>query len=96
MTASATAPPAPHNRRSRVPNTHRVSLDCHTDGEYAQKQKKITKHFFGRLVTRLLEFEEEPQRDIVSPIYRKSFEDALNCEIDRNPWSRVCLRFVSE
>ena len=63
MTASATAPPAPHNRRSRVPNTHRVSLDCHTDGEYAQKQKKITKHFFGRLVTRLLEFEEEPRRE---------------------------------
>src|SRR6266567_3023906 len=47
MTASATAPPAPHNKRSRLPNPHRVSLDCHTDGEYAQRQKKITKHFFG-------------------------------------------------
>ncbi len=63
MTASATAPPAPHNKRSRLPNPHRVSLDCHTDDEYAQKQKKITKHFFGRLVTRLLEFEEESQRE---------------------------------
>jgi hypothetical protein len=63
MRASATTPPAPHNRRSRVPNTHRVSLDCHTDDEYAQKQEKITKHFFRRLVTRLLEFEKEPQRE---------------------------------
>src|SRR4029077_13597811 len=42
MTASATAPPAPHNRRSRLPNTHRLSLECPTDGEYAQKQKEFT------------------------------------------------------
>jgi len=47
ITASATAPPAPHNKVSRLPWTHRVSLDPRTDGEFAQKQKKITTHFFG-------------------------------------------------
>jgi hypothetical protein len=47
INASATAPPAPHNKLSRLPWIHRVSLESHTDGEYAQKQKKITKHFFG-------------------------------------------------
>src|SRR5438034_9113273 len=47
ITASATAPPAPHNKLSRLPWIHRVSLECHTDGEYAQKQKLMTTHFFG-------------------------------------------------
>src|SRR5215212_309423 len=47
ITASATAPPAPHNRLSRLPRTHRVSLERHTDGEYAHKQKLMTTHFFG-------------------------------------------------
>ena len=37
MTASATAPPAPHNKLSRLPWIHRVRLEFHTDGEYAQK-----------------------------------------------------------
>jgi hypothetical protein len=46
ITASATAPPAPHNKLSRLPSTHRPRLEYHTNGEYAQKQKKITTHFF--------------------------------------------------
>ena len=47
MTASATAPPAPHNKLSRLPRMHRVILEPHTNREYAQKQKIITKHFFA-------------------------------------------------
>ncbi len=47
ITASATAPPAPHNKLSRLPWIHRVSLERHTDGEYAHKQKLMTTHFFG-------------------------------------------------
>jgi hypothetical protein len=47
ITASATAPPAPHNKLSRLPEIHRVSLERHTNGEYAQKHKTITTHFFG-------------------------------------------------
>ena len=46
ITASATAPPAPQNKLSRLPWIHRVSLERHTNGEYAQKQKTITTHFF--------------------------------------------------
>jgi hypothetical protein len=47
ITANATAPPAPHNKLSRLPWIHRVSLEHNTNREYAQKQKKITKHFFS-------------------------------------------------
>jgi hypothetical protein len=47
MTASATAPPAPHNKVSRLPWIHRGMLERHTNGEYAQKQKNLTTHFFG-------------------------------------------------
>ena len=47
ITASATAPPAPHNKLSRLPWIHRVSLELHTNREYAQKQKIITTHFFS-------------------------------------------------
>src|SRR5215475_4020419 len=47
MTAIATAPPAPHNRLSRLTCIHRVSLEPHTNREYAQKQKTVTTHFFG-------------------------------------------------
>src|SRR5207247_5054486 len=47
MTATATAPPALHNKLSRLPWIHRVSLERHTDGEYAHKQKLMTTHFFG-------------------------------------------------
>ena len=46
ITASATAPPAPQNKLSRLPWIHRVSLEPHTNGEYAQKQKIVTTHFF--------------------------------------------------
>ena len=47
MTASATAPPALHKKVSRLPWTHRVSLEPHTDREYAQKQKIMTTLFSG-------------------------------------------------
>src|SRR6478672_12296463 len=53
ITASATAPPAPHKKLSRLPWIHRVSLEPHTNGEYAQKQKTITTHFFGCFLFRL-------------------------------------------
>src|SRR5262245_50567822 len=46
ITVRATPPPAPHNTVSRLPWIHRVSLEFHTNREYAQKQKKITTHFF--------------------------------------------------
>src|SRR5215831_2574193 len=49
ITASATAPPAPHNIFSRLPWIHRVRLECHTSCEYAQKQKNLTTHFTGFL-----------------------------------------------
>jgi hypothetical protein len=44
--ASATTPPAPHNRLSRLPSTHRPTLEYRTDGEYAQKKDNTTTHFF--------------------------------------------------
>ena len=47
MTAIATAPPAPHNRLSRLTCIHRVSLDPRTNREYAQKREVMTTHFFG-------------------------------------------------
>jgi hypothetical protein len=50
MTASATAPPAPHKIFSRLPSNHRVSLECHTNGEYCQEDKKVTTHFFGKKI----------------------------------------------
>jgi len=56
ITASAITPPAPHNRFSRLPSTHRVSLESHTNGEYAQKQKRITTHFFGLFLIDQSEF----------------------------------------
>ena len=46
ITASATAPPAPQNKLSRLPWIHRVSLERHTNGEYAQKQKNDDYAFF--------------------------------------------------
>src|SRR5437773_12257015 len=51
MTASATAPPALHKKVSRLLWTHRVNLEPHTNRDYAQKQKKISTYFSGRLVT---------------------------------------------
>jgi hypothetical protein len=47
ITASAAVPPTPHSSFSRLPWIHRVSLECHTDGEYCQKHKTVTTHFFG-------------------------------------------------
>ena len=47
ITPSATAPPAPQNKLSRLPKTHRVSLEHHTNREYAQKRKIVTTHFFS-------------------------------------------------
>jgi hypothetical protein len=56
ITASATAPPAPHNKLSRLAWIHRVSLEPHTDSEYAQKQKIVTTHFFGFFLDELSQF----------------------------------------
>ena len=47
ITVSATDPPAPHKKVSRLPWTHRVGLESHTNREYAQKGKRNTKYFFG-------------------------------------------------
>src|SRR5215467_2396953 len=47
ITVSATAPPALHKKVSRLAWTHRVSLESHTNREYAQKHKIGTMHFFG-------------------------------------------------
>src|SRR5437867_10527834 len=44
ITASATAPPAPHNRLSRLPWIHRVNLERPTDDEYAKKKDNMTTH----------------------------------------------------
>src|SRR6266700_5360488 len=44
IAASATAPPAPHNRLSRLPWIHRVSLERPTDDEYAKKKDNMTTH----------------------------------------------------
>ncbi len=48
ITASATVPPTPHKIFSRLPWVHRVSLERHTNGEYGQKDKTLTTHFFGK------------------------------------------------
>src|SRR5215467_9437072 len=46
ITVSATAPPAPHKKVSRLLWNHRVSFESHTNREYAQGQKIMTTHFF--------------------------------------------------
>ena len=56
ITASATAPPAPHNKLSRLPWIHRVSLECHTNGEYAQNDKIVSTHFFSFFPSQASEF----------------------------------------
>ena len=78
ITATATAPPALHKKVSRLPWTHRVSLETHTNREYAQKQKIVTTHFFGRFLSRPSNFAYSRRhiphrRDIVSVIYPKIF-----------------------
>ena len=63
-TASATAPPAPHNKLSRLPWIHRVKLECHTNCEYAQKQKNLTMHFFGFFLTHYQNFTDARDRGV--------------------------------
>lgn len=54
ITARATAPPALHKKLSRLPCIHRVSLENHTNREYAQKLKIVTTHFFGFFLVAIL------------------------------------------
>src|SRR5438034_6312912 len=72
ITPSATAPPAPHNKLSRLPSTHRPTLERHTNGEYAQKQKCMTTHFFGFFLIDLSEFYRR-QRRMTHAIFRRGF-----------------------
>ena len=82
ITASATAPPAPQNKLSRLPWIHGVSLEPHTNGEYAQKQKIVTTHFFGCFLSRPSNF-AYPGAALRSGAIlcrrftRKSFENAI-------------------
>src|SRR6266542_2387689 len=48
ITASAAVPPTPPKIFSRLPWIHRVSLECHTNEEYCQKDNIVTTHFFGK------------------------------------------------
>jgi hypothetical protein len=48
ITASAAVPPTPHKIFSRLPWIHRVTLECHTNGEYVQNDKIMTTHFYGK------------------------------------------------
>jgi hypothetical protein len=56
ITVSATAPPAPQNKLSRLPRIHPVSLERHTNREYAQKEKIMTTHFFRFFLSGVLQF----------------------------------------
>jgi len=83
MTATATAPPPLHNKVSRLLWIHRVSLEPHTNREYAQKQKLMTTHFFGLSPTCLSEFCLSGRRAyrggaiLRRRFARKSFENAI-------------------
>ena len=48
ITATATSPPAVHNKLSRLPITHSASLERHTNGESAQKKDNYH-HAFLRI-----------------------------------------------
>jgi hypothetical protein len=65
--AKATAPPAPHNTVSRLPRVHRVSLEFHTNREYAQKQKSLTTHFFRFFLTHLRIFLSALRTSVLLP-----------------------------
>src|SRR4026209_2088904 len=80
ITASATAPPAPHNKLSRLPWIHRVSLEPHTNREYAQKQKIMATHFFG-FSHRASEF-YRCLRYCVGDFPENFLNTRLNCESD--------------
>jgi len=88
ITASATAPPAPHKKVSRLPWTHRASLETRTNREYAQKQKIVTTHFFGRFLTHLSELSLFPRapaaaaRYCVGDLLESLLNTRLNCESD--------------
>ena len=88
ITASATAPPIPHNKLSRLPSTHRPTLECHTDGKYAQKQKNLTTRFFGFFLTKRLEFYRRLRatpfaaRYCVGDLPKNFLKTRLNCESD--------------
>ena len=88
ITASATAPPAPHNKLSRLPWIHRVSLERHTNGEYAQKQKLMTTHFFGFFPEEVSEFyrcrrsTRLASRYCVGDFPENLLNTRLNCESD--------------
>ena len=74
ITASATAPPAPQNKLSRLPWINRVSLERHTNGEYAQKQKLMTTHFFGFFPAKLSEILPMPTiHTLGSTVLRRRF-----------------------
>src|SRR6516225_10564461 len=63
ITASAAVPPTPHKIFSRLPCIHRVTLECHTNDDNAQKQKMLTTHFFGKNSTILFCSMRRPDTD---------------------------------
>src|SRR4029453_4576024 len=88
INASATAPPAPHNRLSRLPRIHRVSLEPHTKGEYAQREKIVTTHFFRFFPDGLSKFyrcrptTRFAARNCVGDFPDNLLKTRLNCESD--------------
>ncbi len=99
ITASAAVPPAPQSSFSRSPWIHRVSLECHTDGEYCKKERIVTTHFFGKNEWQYFAPESSIQRRFVrfEWIARYAFGDfpesflktRLNCESDWNPAAKA-------
>ena len=71
ISASATAPPAPHKRVSRLTWTHRVNLETHTNREYAQNQKILTTHFFGFFRYRIRNLLITVDYRLFSPVFRR-------------------------
>ena len=87
ISASATAPPAPQNRFSRLPWIHPLSLEPHTNREYAQKQKIVTTHFFGLFESdsHNLSIASAPKaamRYCVGDLPENLLKTRLNCESD--------------
>ena len=84
ITASATAPPAPHNKLSRLPWTHRVRLQRHTNGEYCQNDKTVSIHFFSFFLTPASKF------------YRCRRIHAFGRTISRRRFARKSLKHAIE
>src|SRR5215470_11821235 len=88
ITASATAPPAPHNKLSRLLWIHRVTLEPHTNREYAQRQKIMTTHFFRFFPDGLSEFYRYRRatrlaaRNCVGDFPANLLKTRLNCDSD--------------